>query len=78
MPPTRDGYMKFIRDIPLANTIDHKPSKTRFSTTPIARHFLEWTHPENLPEALRNELLDVFTCIYGNEEAESFNLEQVR
>lgn len=78
MPPTPDGYLKFIRDIPLANTLLHAASKTHISVAPESADGTEWTAPENLPKALRDEMTTVIAGIFGPEAAQELTPQHLR
>ena len=69
MPLTEDGYLKFIRDIPLKNTVKHVPSNTDISIPPTGSTGTEWTDPEEFPRKLRDEMTEVITGIFGKSEA---------
>lgn len=78
MPPTEDGYIKFIHDIPLANTVFHKASNTRISIPPRAKELTEWTKPENMPSIVRRELATTIAGIFGADAAKELVPEEVR
>jgi hypothetical protein len=78
MPPTSDGYLKFIRDIPLANTVPHPASNTKISVAPDNAEGTEWTAPENLPAVLREEMKTVIAGIFGVNSAAELQREQMR
>jgi hypothetical protein len=78
MPPTKDGYLKFIRDIPFANTVDHLPSGEKFSTTPLDPTACEWTSPESIPEGLRQEVSLSIKGIYGEKAEQELKPEKLR
>ncbi|KIW60737.1 hypothetical protein PV05_00931 [Exophiala xenobiotica] len=78
MPPTLDGYLKFIRDIPLANTVLHPASNTKISVAPDNAEGTEWTAPENIPVLLREEMKTVIAGIFGVDAAAELQPEQLR
>ncbi|KIW42941.1 uncharacterized protein PV06_06437 [Exophiala oligosperma] len=78
MPPTPDGYLKFIRDIPLANTLVHAASKTRISVAPPNAEGTEWTARENLPEVLQDEMTTVIGGIFGPDAAQELIPQHLR
>jgi len=78
MPPTPDGYLKFIRDIPLANKLFHPASQTYISVAPESAEGTEWTAPENLPKVLRDEMTTVIAGIFGPEAARELVPQHLR
>ena len=68
MPIGPEGQMKFIRDVTWKNTVEHKKSGQLLSvpiTTPTRS---QWTHPQDIPIGLREEIDTVVKGIYGEEE----------
>lgn len=78
MPPTTEGYLKFIRDIPLANTVKHDSSNSMISVTPATKDLTEWTDPERIPTTLRREMDVVIKGILGAAASKDLKPEQLR
>ena len=78
MPLTDDGYIKFIRDIPVKNTLLHEPSNSRISCPPDTTETTQWTHPENIPKQLQEEMHVVIDGIFGRTEGSKMEPEQLR
>lgn len=77
MPPTPDGQLKFCRDASFANTVKHPASGQTFSVPPATTGDDQWTTPENMPSALREELCSVVKGLYGSA-AEGLELSTFR
>lgn len=67
MPPTSDNQLKFIRDIPFRNTIDHQVSGQRISVPFTSMDRSQWTSPDNMLQGLKDEIATVINGIYGKE-----------
>ncbi|KAL6720694.1 hypothetical protein ACLMJK_002619 [Lecanora helva] len=67
MPPTPDGQLKFIRDIPFKNTIDHPASGQKFSVPRTDLQRSQWVSPSDIPQGIRDEISTVMKGIYGKE-----------
>ena len=78
MPLTEDGYLKFIRDIPVKNTVYHQASNTKISRPPGSAEGTEWTDPANIPHKLQEEMKEVVTGIFGPAEAPNLQPEKLR
>ena len=78
MPPTPEGYLKFIRDIPLANTVEHRASKTKMSITPAAKELTQWTSPDTIPTTLQEEIETVISGIFGPTAEKELKPDQLR
>lgn len=76
--PATDGYLKFIRDIPLANTIHHVASDTQISVPPTSASLTEWTSPSSIPTTLRDEMHTVISGILGPAAAAELEPESLR
>ena len=78
MPLTEDGYLKFIRDIPVKNTLPHSASNSRISRPPEDEEGTEWTDPQNLPQKLQDEMAGVIEGIFGPAEAKTLQPDKLR
>ena len=67
MPPTPDGQLKFIRDIPFKNTEDHAASNQKMSIPLTNIDGSQWTLPSKMPTGIRNEIVTVMNGIFGKE-----------
>lgn len=78
MPLTEDGYLKFIRDIPVKNTLLHRASNSSISIPPTEQEGTEWTDPKNLPQTLQDEMAVVIEGIFGPAEAAHMQPDKLR
>lgn len=78
MPVSEDGYLKFIRDVPVKNTQLHPASNTRISWAPESMELTQWTDPSNMPQRLQDEIDVVIDGIFGAEEASRLRPEKLR
>jgi len=78
MPPTADGYLKFIRDIPLANTRLHEHSNSRISVPSAEKEGTEWTALDKIRMTLQREIETTIAGIFGQEAVKDLMPEQVR
>lgn len=67
MPPTPNRQLKFIRDVPIRNTIYHPVSNQSFSVPLTSTERSQWTSPDNMPSGIRKEIDTVLNGIYGKE-----------
>jgi len=67
MPPTPDKQLKFIRDMPLRNTVHHAASGQKISVPFIDKARSQWTSRENMPAQLVGEVDNVMNGCYGKE-----------
>ena len=67
MPPTPNGQLKFIRDVPFRNTVYHSASDHCFSVPLTSTERSQWTSPSDMPSKIRKEIDTVLNGIYGRE-----------
>lgn len=67
MPPTPQGQLKFIRDVPFRNTVYHPASDQLLSVPLTSAERSLWTSPDNMPSGIRKEVDMVLNGIYGKE-----------
>lgn len=67
MPPTPQGQLKFIRDVPFRNTVHHPASDQSLPVPLTSTKRSLWTSPENMPSGIRKEIDMVLNGIYGKE-----------
>lgn len=67
MPPTPDLQLKFIRDVPFRNTIDHPESRQSFSVPLTSIERSQWTSSDKIPSSIKTEIDMVLNGIYGKE-----------
>lgn len=65
MPPTPDRQLKFIRDVPFRNTIDHPESRQSFSVPLTSVERSQWTSSDKMPTSIKAEIDMVLNGIYG-------------
>lgn len=65
MPPTPDHQLKFIRDMPLKNTVYHASSDQKISVPLTEKNRSQWTSRDNMPTQLVNEIDTVIKGCYG-------------
>ena len=70
MPPTPDRQLKFIRDVPFRNTIDHPESSQSFSVPLTSIERSQWTSPDKMPSSIKTEIDIVVHGIYGAQGLE--------
>ncbi|KAL8712441.1 MAG: hypothetical protein Q9220_003289 [cf. Caloplaca sp. 1 TL-2023] len=68
MPPT-DGLLKFVSEVSFINTVHHDQSGQDISLPMLDPASSQWTLPEKMPRALREDLDDVMNGIYGQQAA---------
>ena len=66
MPPTPDRQLKFIRDVPFRNTIDHPESGQLFSVPLTSIERSQWTSSDKMPSSIKTEIDMVLNGIYGH------------
>ena len=67
MPPTPDRQLKFIRDVPFRNTIDHPESSQSISVPLTSIERSQWTSSDKMPSSIKKEIHMVLNGIYGKE-----------
>ncbi|KAK4697607.1 hypothetical protein P7C71_g492, partial [Lecanoromycetidae sp. Uapishka_2] len=67
MPPTPDQQLKFIRDMPLKNTVYHAASDQEISVPFTDKFRSQWTTREHMPTQLVREIDTVMKGCYGKE-----------
>ncbi|KAL8891760.1 MAG: hypothetical protein Q9192_005705 [Flavoplaca navasiana] len=77
MPPV-DGFLKFISDISIKNTVLHPASGQYISIPFTDKTKSQWTSPEDIPRKLREELDDVIKNIYGKKAADDLKTRTMR
>ena len=65
MPPTPDRQLKFIRDVPFRNTINHPESSQSFSVPLTSVERSQWTSSDKMPSSIKTEIDMVLNGIYG-------------
>ncbi|KAL8952946.1 MAG: hypothetical protein Q9222_001165 [Ikaeria aurantiellina] len=67
--PATDGLLKFVSEVSFTNTVHHDQSGQDMSLPVIDPATSQWTSPETVPRALREDLDNVMKDIYGKQAA---------